>query len=63
MPCPGLADSTMVYSSKDPSIAKVDEQGVVTGVREGETTIVAKSSLNGEKYSRVHRTVRSLDGQ
>lgn len=56
-----LADSTMVYSSKDPSIAKVDEQGVVTGVREGETTIVAKSSLNGEKYSECTVTVRSLD--
>ncbi len=56
-----LADQSLEYSSKDPSIAKVDEQGVVTGVREGETTIVAKSSLNGEKYGECTVVVRSLD--
>lgn len=56
-----LADQSLEYTSKDPSIAKVDEHGVVTGVRDGETTIVAKSSLNGEKYSECTVVVRSLD--
>lgn len=56
-----LADQSLEYTSKDPSIAKVDEHGVVTGVRDGETTIVAKSSLNGEKYGECTVVVRSLD--
>ena len=56
-----LADQSIVYSSEDPSIATVDEYGVVTGVRDGETTLIARSGLNGEKTSACTVVVRSLD--
>ncbi len=32
----------VIYTSKDPSIAKVSEKGVVTGVKVGKTTVTAK---------------------
>ena len=35
-------DRTVTWSSKDDTIAKVDNNGKVTGLKEGETTIIAK---------------------
>lgn len=40
---PSDANSTITWSSKDKSIATVDQNGNVTGVKKGETTITAKS--------------------
>ncbi len=44
-------DKTVVWSSDDESIASVDQQGLVTGVAEGETTITATVSSNPELKS------------
>lgn len=38
---PADATDTIVWASKNPAIATVDQNGVVTGVKEGETTITA----------------------
>ncbi|MBP0963337.1 MAG: N-acetylmuramoyl-L-alanine amidase, partial [Oscillospiraceae bacterium] len=45
---PANADQTVVWTSADAKIAKVDETGKVTGVKVGKTTITAETS-NGKK--------------
>ena len=37
-------DPTLIWSSEDPSVAAVDANGVVTGIREGTTVITATSA-------------------
>lgn len=39
----GLTASDITYSSYDPSIASIDASGVITGVAEGETTVLVKA--------------------
>ena len=41
-----LADQSMVWTSSDPTVATVDENGVVTGKTEGTVTITAASKLD-----------------
>lgn len=41
-----ITDRTVTWSSSDPSIATVDEKGVVTGVQPGQCLITATSNLN-----------------
>ena len=48
------SDKTVTWSSGKPEIATVDENGVVTGVKEGSATITAKA---GEKSATVKITV------
>ena len=43
---PENCDKTLVYVSEDPSIATVDANGVVTGVRPGKVNIIVYSPLN-----------------
>nr|MCR5544532.1 leucine-rich repeat protein [Eubacterium sp.] len=51
---PSTSDELVEYISDDPSIAKVDANGVITGVKVGETEITAKSVPGGEKaYCKV----------
>lgn len=56
-----LADKTVTYSSADPSIATVDDKGVVTGVSVGTTTIRAASARNSAIYDECTVTVQKLD--
>lgn len=44
-------DLTVSYSSSSPSIATVDENGLVTGVAEGEATITASWNAVADKYN------------
>ena len=44
---PGKATSTVSWSSSNPSIAKIDSYGVVTGLKPGKVKITAK--VNGKK--------------
>ena len=45
---PEGCDTTLVFVSADPTIATVDAQGVVTGVRPGKVNILVYSPLNPE---------------
>ncbi len=40
------ADETVAWSIEDPNIATIDQQGVITGVSEGETTVTATSDFD-----------------
>ena len=62
-----LTDKRVVYSSADERIATVDENGVVTGVGLGETTIRATSVLDPQVYDTctvhvdtLHTTVNGI---
>ena len=44
---PAGVDEEFTWSSSDPSIAKVDQNGVVTGVKYGTVTITAKGKYSG----------------
>ena len=44
------ADTKVTFTSSDETIAKVDEKGVVTGVKAGDVTITAKAG----KLSLIH---------
>ena len=48
---PDGADSTLIWESTKPEVATVDDKGIVTGVSEGTTYIVA--------YSKVDNTIKS----
>lgn len=41
-----LADKSVVWTSSDPTVATVDENGAVTGLKEGTVTITAASKLD-----------------
>ena len=47
-----MADTKLTWSSQDPSIATVDDSGMVTGVADGETMIRA-TAVSGRSPSRV----------
>ena len=42
----GASNQEIIWESMDPSIAKVSETGVVSGIRAGETSIIATSSYD-----------------
>ncbi len=48
---PNYSTETIVYSSNDEKIAKVSQNGVVTGVGEGSTTITATGKISGRSAS------------
>ncbi len=49
-------DKGLIWSSEDESVAQVDQQGNVTGVKEGETTITVKTK-DGDKTATCTVTV------
>ena len=53
------ADKTVQYSSSDPTVATVDNFGVVTGVGAGSATITATSTLDSTKTDTTAITVTS----
>ena len=66
-------DRTVTWTSADESIATVDKHGVVTGIKEGTTTIRATSNLDPSKYAEctvnveilqvtLHGTLSDADG-
>ena len=48
-----MADTKLTWSSQDPSIATVDDSGMVTGVADGETMITATAVSGLTAYARV----------
>ena len=58
-----LADNTayaFTYQSSNPNVATVNENGLVTGVAEGETTISVKVTVNGTEYT-ASATISVID--
>jgi len=59
------SNQTIKYSSSDPSIAKIDSKGNVTGLKQGEVIITAKASngvtqtyeldVSGDEYMEIER--------
>ncbi len=47
------ASDAVTWSSNDPSVATVDNNGLVTGIAEGTTAIVVRSSFNVTKLASV----------
>ena len=43
----GAVPCALTYTSADPSVATVDENGVITGIKEGTTTISVKTETEG----------------
>ena len=48
-----MAGTKLTWSSQDPSIATVDDSGMVTGVADGETMITATAVSGLTAYARV----------
>ena len=48
LPADTTMDKTLKWSSDNPSVATVDQQGKVTGVVEGEATITVET-INGKQ--------------
>ena len=55
-----LSDSTVHWSSADPSVATVDSNGVITAVGAGETTVTARS---GEASASIYVRVAAPPGR
>ena len=58
---PWGAESGVVWSVEDESIATVDASGIITGVAEGTTTITATSDVNPEISDTASLVVKSFD--
>ena len=56
-----VTDSSLIWSSADPSIATVDANGVITGVSVGTTTITAASHLDPSKTISCTLTVDEIN--
>ena len=46
-------ETTVTWTSDDPSVATIDENGIVTGVSQGQTTITANTSTGNLDYTIV----------
>ena len=53
-------DRSVIWSSADPSVARVNSRGFITGVSEGTTTITAAAAANPEVTAEVKVTVVPL---
>ena len=58
-----LSDKSVIYRVADPTIASVDSNGVVTGLKAGTTTVTAISALDRSVAARCTITVRELEVQ
>ncbi len=58
-----VADATLVWTSADESIATVDENGTITGVSVGTTTVTVSSKLDPTKSTQITVTVADISGQ
>ena len=56
-----VSDRSLVWSSSDPAIATVDENGKVTGISAGECTIYARSVSDGSVMDQCQVTVTAMD--
>lgn len=56
-----LNDRSVIYTSENDSVASVNEDGIVTGVSTGTTTIRAESALDPTVYAECVVTVQILD--
>ena len=54
------AEAVIEYTSGKPSVATVSEDGLVTGVSKGETTITATMTRDGKRIGRTQMTVKVL---
>ena len=54
------ANKTVAWSSSDPSVATVDENGLVTGVAVGQATITAATTDGSNLNASCHVSVKSL---
>ncbi len=57
-----VTDTTLIWSSADPSIASVDENGIITGVSEGVTVVTVSSKQDPTKYVEITVTVVDRSG-
>ncbi len=55
-----VSDRTVTWTSSDPTVAEVDQYGLVTGLKAGTATITAISNLNPEFKDTVTVTVEAL---
>ena len=55
-----IADRTVVWTSEDPTIADVNQYGLVTGLKTGTTTITVTSKLDPNFFDTVTVTVEAL---
>ena len=46
----------LIFTSADPSIATVDSYGVITGVKEGKTTVTVKTEGVDDTYKKMFNT-------
>lgn len=53
-------DDTVIWTSSDEKVAKVDQQGAVTAMEAGECTITVRSAAIEEVFAQVEVTVLSL---
>ncbi len=56
-----LSDLSVVWTSSDPTVATVDENGLVTAVNAGECDIIAASAMDQKVTGACHVTVVTLD--
>ncbi len=58
-----VADASLTWTSADESIATVDENGVITGVSVGVTTVTVYSNQDPTKYAEITVTVADISGE